>query len=141
VEASASEGDGADAKCVADALSIANTPAVPIKPRRALEWAVVTSCVVLLLLVGLRSWNIMRTDAVGRFWSPVLDQKTPTVISLGGVVFSPRSNIGTEVATDPANLNPYLSFENGLAMGRVAALINARGGVYRVQPSSYITRR
>jgi hypothetical protein len=139
VEAPASEGDAANHKFVADALSIDSTRAIPIKPRRALEWVVVTSCVVLLLLVGLRSWNIMRTDAVGRFWSPVLDQKTPTVISLGGVIFSPRSNIGTEVATDPANLNPYLSFENGLAMGRVAALINARGGVYRVQPSSYTT--
>jgi hypothetical protein len=40
----------------------------------------------------------------------LLDQKTPTVISLGGVIFSPRSNIGTEVATDPlASIRIYPS--------------------------------
>jgi hypothetical protein len=140
VEAPASQADDGNAKIVVDAPSISVPPALPtIRPRRTLEWVVVASCVVLLLLVGLRSWNITRTDAVGRFWSPLLDQKTPTVISLGGVVFSPRSNIGTQVASDPANVNPYLSFENGVAMGRVAALINARGGAYRVQPSAYTT--
>lgn len=69
----------------------------------------------------------------------VLDQKTPAIISLGGIKFSPRSNIGTEVASDTTSINPYLSFENGLAMGRVAALLNARGGSYRVQPASSTT--
>jgi hypothetical protein len=75
-----------------------------------LAWVVAAAAVFLLLLVGFRSWNIEREEAVGRFWSPFLDQKTPTVISLGGVIFSPRSNTGTEVASDPANINPYLSF-------------------------------
>jgi len=119
------------------AISAADPPKTPRK--HTLAWVVAAAVVLLPLLVGLRSWNIARTDPVGRFWSPVLDQKTPTVISLGGVIFSPRSNIGTEVASDLANVNPYLSFENGLAMGRVAALLNARGGSYRVQPAAYTT--
>jgi hypothetical protein len=119
------------------AIAAAAIPKTPGK--HTLAWVVAAAAVLLLLLVGLRSWNIARTDPVERFWSPVLDQKTPTVISLGGVIFSPRSNTGTVVASDLANVNPYLSFENGLAMGRVAALLSAGGGSYRVQPAAYTT--
>ena len=107
--------------------------------RHLLAWSVAAIAVLILLLVGIYSWNSARTDAVGRFWSPIIDQKSPTIISLGGVTFSPGSNTGTEVASDPTNINAYLSFENGLAMGRVAALLNARGGSYRVQPASSTT--
>ena len=110
-----------------------------IAGKHTLAWVIAAASVLLLIFIGLRSWNIARTDAVGRFWSPILDQKAPTIISLGGVTFSPGSNTGTEVASDPGNVNPYLSFENGLAMGRVAALLNARGGSYRVQPAAYTT--
>jgi hypothetical protein len=117
----------------------APSPMPPVPRKHAADWVIGVSLVLLILLVAVRSWNVTRTDPVGRFWSPILSQKEPTIISLGGVVFSPRSNIGTEVATDPADVNPYLSFENGLAMGRVAALLNARGGSYRVQPVAYTT--
>ncbi|WP_035356727.1 hypothetical protein [Edaphobacter aggregans] len=109
---------------------------INVKEKHTLTWTIAAASALLLLLVV---WNTSRTDAVGRFWSPILDQKTPAIISLGGVKFSPRSNIGTEVASDTTSLNPYLSFENGLAMGRVAALLNARGGSYRVQPASSTT--
>lgn len=102
-------------------------------------WAIMAVSIFLLLLIGLRSWNIRRTDAVSRFWSPILDQKAPAIISLGGVVFSPGSHNGTAVASSPEDGNPYLSFENGLAMGRVAALLNAHGGSYRVQAAAYTT--
>jgi hypothetical protein len=109
--------------------------------KHAFAWSVAAGATLLLLalLAGFRLWNIARSDPVGRFWSPILDLKTPTIISLGGVTFSPRSNSGTEVASDRTSINPYLSFENGLAMGRVSALLNARGGDYRVQPAAYTT--
>jgi hypothetical protein len=126
--------------------AIFHASAIPIPPsvsktptKRVVNWAIAATSVLLILFVAVRSWNVTRTDPVERFWSPILNQKSPTIISLGGVVFSPRSNIGTEVATDPADVNPYLSFENGVAMGRVAALLNARGGSYRVQPAAYTT--
>jgi len=103
-------------------------------------WVITAAFVLSILLVAaVHLWNVTRTDPIGRFWSPILNQKAPTIISLGGVIFSTRSNSGTEVATDPADVNPYLSFENGLAMGRVASLLNARGGTYRVQPVAYTT--
>src|SRR5258708_7966789 len=92
--------------------------------RHLLAWSVAAIAVLILLLVGIYSWNSARTDAGGRFWSPVIDQKSPTIISLGGVTFSPGSNTGTEPASDPTNITPYFSFENGLAMDRVAALVN-----------------
>jgi hypothetical protein len=107
--------------------------------RGSLAWIIGVSAVLLLLLAGLRSWNLARIDPVNRFWSPILDLKTPTILSLGGVIFSQRSSSGTEVASDKADVNPYISFENGLAMGRVAALLNSRGGGYRVQPASATT--
>lgn len=107
--------------------------------RHTLAWIIAAVSVLFLLSIGFRSWNTERTDAVSRFWSPILNQKAPTIISLGGVVFSPNSNIGTKVASDSMDGNPYLSFENGLAMGRVAALLNARGGSYRVQAAAYTT--
>jgi len=126
----------------AEALS-PHPPASSASPKKhAFAWSVAAAATLLLLLAllaGLRSWNVARTDPVGGLWSPILDLKTPTIISLGGVTFSSRSNIGTEVASNPTSMNPYLSFENGLAMGRVSALLNARGGDYRVQPAAYTT--
>ena len=117
------------------------TPKIVPKSSRKHLWILASAGAILLglLLIGIRSWNTIRNDAVGRFWSPILEQKVPAVISLGGVVFSPRSDIGTEVASDSSSVNPYLSFENGLAMGRIAALLNARGGNYRVQPAANTT--
>jgi hypothetical protein len=121
-------------------MAVLDHPAVlKVRRRHTLAWAITAASVLLLLLIGLRSWNDARTDAVSRFWSPILDQKSPTIISLGGVVFSPLTNSGPEVASNPTDGNPYLSFENGLAMGRVAALLNARGGSYRVQSAAYTT--
>jgi hypothetical protein len=121
------------------APSLPNAPPAPHGRRHTLAWSIAAAAVLVLILLGVRSWNMQRTDAVNRFWSPILDLKTPTIISLGGVIFSPRSSIGTEVASDRTSMNPYLSFENGLAMGRVAALLNTRGGGYRVEPAAYTT--
>jgi len=116
-------------------------PQTRFRHKRLLIGSLATSsfffCV--LLFIGLRWWMASRADVLGHFWAPVLDQRTPAIISLGGIVFSPASNIGTEAAKDSSDVNPYLSFENSLAMGRVAALLNTRSGSYRVQPSAYTT--
>lgn len=121
------------------ALITTGSGTVTRKSKYLLAWSAAAAAVLILLFVGIYSWNSTRTDAISRFWSPIINQKSPTIISLGGVTFSPGSHTGTEVASDPANINPYLSFENGLAMGRVAALLNAHGASYRVQPASYTT--
>jgi hypothetical protein len=78
----------APSTAVVDPPTATAAASIPKTPRKyTLAWMVAAAAVLLLLLVGLRSWNIARTDPVGRFWSPVLDQKAPTVISLGGVIF------------------------------------------------------
>ncbi len=71
--------------------------------------------------------------------SPPLTTKPPPSSAWAVVVVSPGSRLGTSAASDVGGVNPYLSFENGLAMGRAAALLNALGGSYRVQPSSFTT--
>lgn len=106
-------------------------------PRRR-TWILVVTSVLLLVLIGIRSWNEAHTDAVSRFWAPVLDQKIPTIISLGGLPF-PLQSDGGDVASDDGSGNPYLSFETGLAMGRVTALLKGDGGGYRVQSAASTT--
>lgn len=122
-------------------VALQNPGQAHLQHRRLLIWSLITSSILfcVLLFLGLRWWVGVRSDVLGQFWAPILSQKEPTIISLGGVVFSSSSNIGTEVAKDSTDVNPYLSFENSLAMGRVATLLNARGGSYRVQPSAYTT--
>lgn len=120
-------------------ISLDHPVVLKVHRKHTLTWVITAASLLLLLLIGLRSWNAARTDAVSRFWSPILSQKAPTIISLGGVTFSPSSNNGTKVASDSTDGNHYLSFENGLAMGRVAALLNVRGGSYRVQAAANTT--
>jgi hypothetical protein len=117
-------------------------PPAPIPVRKqsgVIHWMVLLAALLFLALIGFYSWNRLHNDAVSRFWGPLIEQKTQTTISLGGVTVSPQSKIGTTAASDVGGVNPYLSFENGLALGRVAVLLNARGGAYRVQPSSSTT--
>jgi hypothetical protein len=112
-------------------------PSLPPARSHSLMW-VVASAVLLLVasVVCLRLWNHSRSDPEARFWAPILARKTPTILSVGGVTFSAQSSTGTQVASDQSSVNPYISFENGLAMGRVASLLNARGGEYRVQSAA-----
>jgi hypothetical protein len=112
----------------------------PVRPgtglrKRVLTWVVVT---VLLALGGVAWMRLMarhKADSLHQFWAPVLQANGPVLISPGGVVFSQTSRIGTQVA-DHDVMNPFLSFENGLAMGRVAALVNGMGGSYTIQSSN-----
>jgi len=117
--------------------NVATLPAAPHPRKHRLIWA--ASCAALLLIacaVGFRLWTHSRSDPEARFWAPILSRKTPTILSVGGVTFSAQSSTGTQVASDQSSVNPYISFENGLAMGRVASLLNSRGGEYRVQSAA-----
>jgi hypothetical protein len=123
-----------------EAQIAARVPSIDLAAKRlTFAWLALAVVLLICLFVGFRSWSRVRSDPVTRFWSPILSQKTPTILSLGGVIFSARSTTGTEVASDRSSINPYLSFENGLAMGRVAALLNAHGGDYRVQSAASTT--
>ena len=115
-------------------------PAAPRPRTHRLLWAAAFAFSLLIAsAVGLRLWSHARSDPEARFWAPILARKTPTILSVGGVTFSARSSTGTQVASDQSSVNPYISFENGLAMGRVASLLNARGGDYRVQSAASTT--
>jgi len=85
-------------------------------------------------------WGVKqhRDQSIHRFWSPLVGTGAPILISPGSVVFSAYSKIGTQVADNPES-NTFLSFENGLAMGRVAALLNASDASYRIQAASETT--
>jgi len=84
------------------------------------------------------AWKQHHDQAMHRFWSPITQAKGPVLISPGGVIFSRTSTIGTEVANSPLE-SSYLSFENGLAMGRVAALLNSRGADYKIESANETT--
>lgn len=113
--------------------------APPVRSRRLLWMAAFSILLLIASAVGLRLWTHARSDPEARFWSPILARKTPTILSVGGVTFSAQSSTGTQVASDQSSVNPYISFENGLAMGRVASLLNSRGGEYRVQSAASTT--
>jgi len=84
------------------------------------------------------AWREHRSQSINRFWSPVVGTRGPVLISAGSIMFSTDSKIGTQVG-DKLQDNSYLSFENGLAMGRVAALVNARDTDYRIQSATETT--
>jgi hypothetical protein len=85
-------------------------------------------------------WGVKqhRSQSIRRFWSPLTETGGPVLISPGSVIFSAYSKIGTQVADNPQD-NTFLSFENGLAMGRVAALLNANNADYRIESASETT--
>lgn len=107
--------------------------------RGRLAWSIIALSAALLLFIGIRSWNDTRSDAMRLFWGPILNQKTPTIISLGGLPFPQYQDHVAGVASDDGSGNPYLSFESGLAMGRIVAVLNAHGHSYRVQPATTTT--
>ena len=82
--------------------------------------------------------SVVHPDPVVAFWGPVLKMSQTSLICPGGVVFSSDSVSGTKVA-DQSVSNPFLSFGSSLAVGRVAAVLNAHGGQYRVQSAASTT--
>ena len=103
--------------------------------------ALVSTSLLCLLLLGAGSvWirNLLRTDPLIGFWSPVLETKQPALICPGGVVFSAASTSGTKVA-DKSVPDPFLSFGSTLAVGRVAVVLNGHAGQYRVQSAASTT--
>lgn len=109
--------------------------------RKRVQVAEIAAFLVLLLVtgLGLYLWQRARNDAVNRFWKPLIEQRSQTTISLGGIVVSSPPNASTLPAPAASAVNPYLSLEDGLAMERVASLINSRGGSFRVERSSGTT--
>ncbi len=113
------------------------TAARPARHRFALACALVLLG-ALLVWSGSAAWTWYRSIIPNRFWSPITQAKEPVLVGLGGVVFSAESEMGTKVA-DSTSENPYLSFESGLALGRVASLLSSRGADYLVRPSATLT--
>jgi hypothetical protein len=125
------------------------TPAVPaeevflhralrIQKKKIFVWVACMAFGALSVLGVLWGVKQHRNQSLHRFWSPVTEAGGPVLISPGSIMFSAYSKIGTQVADNPQD-NSYLSFENGLAMGRVAALLNANNSAYRIQAASETT--
>lgn len=93
---------------------------------------------ILLVWSGERIWVKHVSSASDRFWSPITQANGPVMISPGGVGPALTSKIGTDGADNPTQL-PNLSFENGLAMGRIEALLSSKHFDYRIQPSDGLT--
>ncbi len=102
------------------------------------------ACLVLVLLGGLLTLVVQygssryRSQASTRFWSPLTSGKGTVLISPGGDVFTSSSTPAALVSGSTTEF-PYLSLENGLAMGRITAVISSRGQDYRVEPTPTIT--
>jgi hypothetical protein len=112
--------------------------ALRIQKRKLALWGACVLLGVLCAVVTHWAWEDHRDQAMNRFWSPMIPARGAVLISPGGVVFSRTSAMGTEVANSPLE-SSYLSFENGLAMGRVAALLNARKADYKIQSAGETT--
>jgi hypothetical protein len=82
-----------------------------------------------------RSW---RPDPLRAFWNPFVSPKVTALICPGGNVLNAELTVPMQPADDKTP-TPYLSFGNGLALGRVAAGISSLGGRYRVQPAGTAT--
>ena len=135
-----------DTGIVSDAEDRVILPPVDAVVRRALRLQR-NKIFVLVLCMAFGAFSVLgvlwarkehRSQSMNRFWSPVIGTRGPVLISAGSIMFSTDSKIGTQVG-DKLQDNSYLSFENGLAMGRVAALVNARNADYRIQSATETT--
>lgn len=77
-------------------------------------------------------------SSVDRFWAPITQAKGPVLVCPGGTVFSPTTATHHDVAGYDSE-NPYLSYENALALSRTTALLSTKGIDYRIQPSATLT--
>lgn len=109
--------------------------------RKRVSLVAIVACLVVFLAagLGLYTWQRAKNDIVSRFWQPLIEQKTPTTISMGGIVVLPPSKSETASVSALSTVNPYLSLEDGLAMERVASSIGSHGGSFRVERSSSTT--
>lgn len=91
-----------------------------------------------LFAVAYPLWKVWRPDPVRAFWKPFVAPGVTALICPGGNSLEANRAVPMQPADDrtPA---PYLSFGNGLAMGRVAAGISSLGGHYRIQPAGTAT--
>jgi len=137
------EGDVSDVSDVSDHMSLSPDNAVV---RHALRHQR-NRIFVLVLCVALGASSVLgvlwalkehRSQSINRFWSPLIGTRGPVLISAGSIMFATDSKIGTQ-AGDNLQDNSYLSFENGLAMGRVAAFVNADNADYRIQSATETT--
>jgi hypothetical protein len=103
-----------------------------------LVWILCVAFGACSVLGVLWTWQAHHAQSMHRFWSPILGNHEPVIISAGSILFATDSKIGTQPG-DSLKDNSYLSFENGLAMGRVAALVNANNAEYRVKSSTETT--
>jgi hypothetical protein len=106
--------------------------------RRFLIWNACLLLVVVMIAGAIWGWREHRTQAIRRFWSPIMQAQGPVVISTGGVLSASVSDPNAHYVDLPAR-NAYLSFQNGLAMGRVAAHLTASDVSYRIESSSETT--
>jgi hypothetical protein len=106
--------------------------------RSRMAWILCMALAACSVLGMVWSWKAHHAQSLHRFWSPVLGNHQPVIISAGSILFAADSKIGTQPG-DNLKDNSYLSFENGLAMGRVAALVNANDTEYRIESSTETT--
>ncbi len=95
--------------------------------RRTALGAIALLALVLITFGFIWARGLLHPELLMGFWGPVLEMKQTSLICPGGVVFSSDSVSGTKVA-DQSVTNPFLSFGSSLAVGRVAAALNAHGG-------------
>ena len=100
---------------------------------------VLLALLLVAIVAGPRLWRWHLAAAADRFWTPVIDARGPVLICPGAVVIGNGTNGGMGVAV-PQNSagGSYVSFESGLAIGRITSLLSSRGSDYKILPSSSI---
>lgn len=94
-------------------------------------------CIVLLGAGGL-AWRMSYIDPQKNFWTPLLAGGETVLISPGGNVWDGKTKADVVQPADEKTPTPFLSFGNGLALGRMASDISRYGGHYRVEAAGLV---
>lgn len=116
----------------------AEVPPSPV-PTQARDWRKIAFSLaavlvfIVLTVSAVILWRVFRPDPVRAFWEPYLGPDTTVLICPGSNFVDAAKPENMIQPADATTTAPYLSFGNGLALGRMTAAISRMDGHYRVE--------
>jgi hypothetical protein len=95
--------------------------------------ALVVFGVAITAMLHWRSRSTSESNAVDRFWAPVLHQSGTALLCSGAVVFAPEKYSGVTTANKD-NAYPFVSMQIASTIARVSGLLERNQTTYQMQP-------
>lgn len=113
-------------------------PAAPVSTQardwKKIAFSLAAALAFIVLAISTAAlWRVFRPDPVRAFWEPYLGDNTTVLICPGGNYVDAAKPTNMIQPADATTTTPYLSFGNGLALGRMTAAISRMDGHYRVE--------